>query len=65
VPRFAVLAFKWTRILFRCWQDRVVYDENTYMTKLALRGSPLVSAIRGAEAVNSCLEAVEKLLQLS
>ena len=46
------LAFKWIRILFRCWQDRVVYDENLYMTKLALRGSPLVPALNGAEAVN-------------
>lgn len=36
------LAFKWIRILFRCWQDRVVYDENLYMARLAQRGSPLV-----------------------
>jgi Transposase IS116/IS110/IS902 family len=46
------LAFKWIRILFRCWQDRTVYDENLYMTKLAQRGSSLVSLVRGAEAVN-------------
>jgi hypothetical protein len=35
------LAFKWIRILFRCWQDRVAYDENKYLAALAKRGSPL------------------------
>jgi transposase len=45
------LAFKWIRILFRCWQDRVAYDENLYLTKLAQRGSSLI-ALSGGEAVN-------------
>jgi transposase len=35
------LAFKWVRILFRCWKDRVAYDENKYMAALTKRGSPL------------------------
>jgi hypothetical protein len=35
------LAFKWIRILFRCWKDRVAYDENKYLAALAKRGSPL------------------------
>ena len=35
------LAFKWIRILFRCWKDRVAYDENKYLAALARRGSPL------------------------
>jgi transposase len=35
------LAFKWIRILFRCWKDRVAYDEDKYITALAQRGSPL------------------------
>jgi transposase len=35
------LAFKWIRIVFRCWQDGVAYDENTYLTTLVKRGSPL------------------------
>src|SRR6201993_4028602 len=38
------LAFKWIRIVFRCWQDRVAYDENKYLAALARRGSPLSSA---------------------
>lgn len=25
------LAFKWIRILFRCWQERTPYDENIYL----------------------------------
>ena len=26
------LAFKWLRILYRCWKDRVLYDETKYLT---------------------------------
>jgi len=36
------LAFKWIRILFRCWQDRVPYDEAKYLMALKKKGSPLV-----------------------
>jgi transposase len=36
------LAFKWIRILFRCWQDRRPYDETTYLNALRERGSPLL-----------------------
>jgi len=42
------LAFKWIRILFRCWQDRVAYDESKYLTALAKRGSHLTSAFVAA-----------------
>jgi len=35
------LAFKRIHIVFRCWQDRVVYDENQYLATLVTRGSPL------------------------
>jgi len=38
------LAFKWIRITFRCWKDRVAYDESKYLTSLARRGSPLAAA---------------------
>lgn len=31
------LAFKWIRILFRCWKDRVPYDEATHMATLHRR----------------------------
>jgi transposase len=36
------LAFKWIRILFRCWQNRVPYDESRYLEALKRRGSPLI-----------------------
>ena len=35
------LAFKWIRIVFRCWKDRVAYDESKYLAALAKRGSQL------------------------
>jgi transposase len=44
------LAFKWIRIVFRCWQDRVAYDENKYLAALAKRGSPLNSILLAATA---------------
>ena len=31
------LAFKWIRILFRCWKDRVPYDETDYKDSLTAR----------------------------
>ena len=37
------LAFKWIRILYRCWQDRTPYDEATYLNALKRRDSPLVT----------------------
>ena len=37
------LAFKWIRILYRCWVTRTPYDENKYLKVLKKRGSPLLS----------------------
>ena len=39
------LAFKWIRILFRCWQDRKPYDEAKYLMALKSKGSPLVTQL--------------------
>jgi transposase len=36
------LAFKWIRILWRCWVDRVPYDESRYLSALQERGSPII-----------------------
>lgn len=36
------LAFKWIRILYRCWQTGKPYDESTYLKALERRGSPLL-----------------------
>ena len=35
------LAFKWQRIMYVCWRDRVAYDETAYLNSLKRRGSPL------------------------
>ena len=37
------LAFKWIRIVYRCWQTRTPYDEATYLSVLKRRGSPLMA----------------------
>jgi transposase len=36
------LAFKWQRIIFRCWQDRQPYQEETHEAALRRSGSDLV-----------------------
>ena len=36
------LAFKWIRLLFRCWQDRTPYNEAAYLQALSSRGSSLL-----------------------
>lgn len=39
------LAYKWIRILFRCWKDRIPYNENVYMAALERHNSPLIKLI--------------------
>ncbi len=39
------LAFKWIRILYRCWQTRIPYNESTYLKALERRGSPLLKQL--------------------
>ena len=42
------LAFKWIRIIFRCWKTNTPYDESKYLEALKRRGSPLLKfAING------------------
>jgi len=36
------LAFKWIRVLHRCWTDRVHYDEARYLLALQKRQAPLL-----------------------
>ena len=36
------LAFKWIRILFRCWKTKTAYNESTYLAALKSKGSPLL-----------------------
>jgi transposase len=39
------LAFKWIRIVFCWWKNRVAYDERKYLAALTKRGSPLSTVI--------------------
>ena len=43
------LAFKWIRIVFRCWQSRTPYNESAYLKALERRGSPLLKPVTTAE----------------
>jgi transposase len=36
------LAFKWIRILYRCWQERTPYDASIYLQALKRRSAPLL-----------------------
>ncbi|MBM0743389.1 IS110 family transposase [Phormidium sp. CLA17] len=39
------LAYKWGRILWRCWQDNTPYDEEKYVAALRQKQSPLVKRL--------------------
>jgi transposase len=43
------LAFKWIRIIFRCWKDRTLYDEATYTVSLIKRQSPILKHFASSE----------------
>jgi len=40
------LAFKWIRILYRCWQTGIPYDESTYLNALRRRGSSVLKQLQ-------------------
>jgi transposase len=37
------LAYKWMRILFRCWKDGTLYDERVHLLALQRRAAPLAA----------------------
>jgi transposase len=39
------LAFKWQRIIWRCWQNRTPYSEEVYLNALKRAASPLASKL--------------------
>ena len=43
------LAYKWLRIIFRCWQARTPYDEAIYIAQLKKTGSPLIHIMEAAK----------------
>jgi transposase len=46
------LAFKWIRIIYRCWQTGVVYSEETYQQTLRRRSSPLAKLLNTQNAID-------------
>ena len=42
------LAYKWQRIIFRCWQNRVPYDEAKYIQRLKKTGSPIYKILEAS-----------------
>ena len=47
------LAFKWQRIMWRCWQDRVPYDEAKYVASLQRQASGLYARVVAAQTVQT------------
>jgi len=45
------LAYKWIRIIFRCWKDRNPYDEELYLNSIRRRGSLLGSVLARSTSV--------------
>ena len=43
------LAFKWIRIIFRCWKTRTPYDEAIYNNSLKIRRSSLADKLSSAD----------------
>ena len=43
------LAFKWQRVIWRCWQDQQPYEEARYEATLRRRGSPIVALLDRVE----------------
>ena len=39
------LAFKWIRIIYRCWKDRLPYDEQIYLKALREKRSPIADKL--------------------
>jgi hypothetical protein len=42
------LAYRWIRIIFACWKNKVVYDDARYMQSLRKSKSPLISLMEEA-----------------
>jgi len=40
------LAFKWLRIIFRCWKDGTPYDDALYMASLKANNAPLLAYLQ-------------------
>ena len=54
------LAFKWQRIIWKCWQSRTIYQEPIYEAALQKSGSPLVALLDRIELGKSPVKTMAK-----
>ena len=47
------LAFKWIRILFRCWKTKIPYSEERYLESLRHRNAPLLAFLPATESAGA------------
>jgi len=45
------LAFKWIRIIWKCWKDKVPYDDSLYLQSLETKNSPLLATMTKAASL--------------
>jgi len=50
---YRALAFKWIRVLWRCWKDNAQYDEAKYLAGLQKRGVQLYATLYAAPATKN------------
>jgi transposase len=50
------LAFKWIRIMYRCWSSRMPYDETSYLISLQQRGSYLAKLVSEVSLSEVCTD---------
>jgi transposase len=48
------LAFKWQRIMWRCWQDRTPYDDAKYIASIKRSASELYASLAAITAKENC-----------
>ena len=48
------LAFKWQRIMWRCWQQRVPYEDAHYVQSLQRSASPLYARLLATPTTHLC-----------
>jgi transposase len=54
------LAYKWQRIIWKCWQSRTIYKEEIYEAALRKNGSPIVGLLDQIELGKSPLTTAKK-----
>ncbi|MCI0605921.1 IS110 family transposase [bacterium] len=50
------LAYRWQRIIFRCWKNGTLYDEEKYLKALQRRNSPLVKLLNLPKTPKSAMQ---------